>query len=148
LFVSLNQMCYCYLLWFDTAGKTTLAFSSEQPLVSFSYPGPGKLMTVNPHDPEGVHVLVVIVGSVSPAKTKGQWEQLFTNIGAPPQVVPPHWAGSPEGFGVPRGPGMESSIRGSLVPQSYLHMISSRLDHGLGLETVFAVFFQTSKPAG
>jgi hypothetical protein len=125
-----------YLAWFDTQGQATVAAQSDVPQVELEYPI-GKMVRVNPKDPPGVHVLVLMAGTGSRIESAELLKGRFQGIGAPPPQLPQRWAGQ---F---RGPGGTIPAPNHVSPSKYLRAIQDRMPPGL--EQVYALFLETKK---
>jgi hypothetical protein len=135
-----KQPTYWYLLWFDTAGLVEVAAHADASGTKIQYPiRDGKMQSVNPTDPPGVHLLVVVAGSVPPAQGVGVVGALvhhLQGVGKPPAQLPKRWSLDLRGAGGQRsGP--------SNLQSDYLQSIKDRLPPGL--EPVHFVFLQTKQ---
>lgn len=82
----------------------------------------GQAVSVDPEDPPGVHLLLLLAGPLSPAEAVPLLEQQLAEVGKPP-ALPRHWS-------VPlRGPVQKQGAPLEL-PASYLERIAEQLPQG------------------
>jgi hypothetical protein len=133
-----QQPTYWYLLWFDTAGQVEVAAHSDTPQTEVQFPIRKESMElVNPADPPGVHWLLLVAGSVPPAKGVPRLVRQFEGVGKPPAELAKQWNLQL------RGAGGERPVDSNLFPVAFLHAIKHRLPPGL--EVVHVVSLQTKK---
>jgi hypothetical protein len=128
---------YWYLVWFDTAGATTVETHSDTPRDQITFPSKYELTQVDKTNPAGVHLLLLVAGSVAPADGLDLLKGGLVGVGKPPSVLPPTWSRL-----LLRGSGKRVSAD-SIQVAKYLEGIEGRLPHDL--EAVYALFFQTRK---
>ena len=58
-----REPTYWYLVWFDTAGAVEVSGPLDHKAVSMQYPSDDAFVSVNPADPEGMHLLVLVASS-------------------------------------------------------------------------------------
>ena len=115
------------LVWLDTSGKVTVAARSEQPSAVFQYPGHDTMVSVDPADPPGLHLLLLLVCSDQrQPPDEAHLENAFATLGPPPRTLD-------AAVGLSRGPG---EIRKTLVleKQDYLQRVTENLPAGLRVE--------------
>ena len=116
-----SRPTYWYLIWFDSAGQVNLVAHSEQPTLVASYPMGDTMVSVNPADPKGHHLLLLLAGTLRPQQAIVLLEQSFRDLGAPLLVA------------TSRGAGKTSETRVRVDPK-YLETIKQRLPAGLQIE--------------
>jgi serine/threonine protein kinase len=122
----LTQPAYWYVLWIDTAGRVKVEGRSQGTQVEIRYPSRAdRMMQVDPADPPGVHLLVLVAGSVSSPDAESQLEERLHDIGPPPSVVPRRWSGQVRGAGGERQAPLDRAFSG------YLEGIEKRMPAGL-----------------
>jgi serine/threonine protein kinase len=134
-----EQPKYWYLLWFDTKGVMTLAAKSAEPQQRVQYPERSKMMSVDPKDPPGVHVLVLASGRLPLREAGPTLQERFKDFTTkPPARLPERWSVHL------RGPGEERSTHDTEADwQKHLRAITERLPPSL--DSVQAIFLQTRK---
>ena len=125
---------YWYLLWFDTAGVVSIAARAAYPSKTFEYPeGDRDMIRVSTSDPEGIHLLVLVTGSLPPEGALKPLEERVATLGKPPEVRPGRWSQL-------RGAGSTRRVDVTL-PAQFLRRIEGRLPEGLVLS--HALFLST-----
>jgi hypothetical protein len=128
---------YWYVAWIDSAGQVKIVAHSDGRQAKVQYPTrDGYFASVNPEDPAGIHLLVLIAGAVPPGTGEDQLARALQGIGKPP-LVPKRWAAQL------RGPGGERAVLPSTPPGNYLKELEDRLPKGL--EAAHVVFLRTVK---
>jgi hypothetical protein len=121
------------LIWFDSGGGVSVPAASEQPQTHVQYPARADLMVnVDPKDPPGVHLLLLVAGSAN--ASKASLEKCLAGLGQPPQHLPRKWSAQV------RGP-IEHLADSANLPITYLKRIEERLP--AGLRSVQVLFLPT-----
>jgi hypothetical protein len=128
-----GRAVYWYLVWFDTGGRFEINDASPQPQAELAYPSDGKWQTVDPKDPKGVHLLMLIVADVPPDEARPQLERQLGDIGRPPQALPRRWA--------VRGGGERLDGAEDEFDLAYLSRIRRQLPQGF--QPAYCVWLQT-----
>jgi hypothetical protein len=140
-----EQPASWHLVWVDTNGRVTVAESCARRQRAVAYPGgPGpEFQRVDPRDPPGVHLLLLVAGPLPPAQAKAQLEVRLAGLGKPPGGPAPGWARllSVEP-GPLRGPG-ERVPAAEGWPEFYLRQARERMPPGL--TAVHALFLPTEE---
>jgi hypothetical protein len=89
-----SRPTYWYLIWFDSAGQVNLVAHSKQPTLVASYPMGDTMVSVNPADPKGHHLLLLLAGTLPPQQAVVSLEQSFRDFGAPLLVATARGAGT------------------------------------------------------
>jgi serine/threonine protein kinase len=122
----LTRPAHWYIVWVDTAGRVKVAGRSQGREAEVGYPRSAKAkMSVDPADPPGIHLLVLVAGSVSLPDAEGQLEERLRDIGPPPVVVPRRWACQLRGAGGERPAPPDDAFA------EYLEGIEQRMPAGL-----------------
>jgi hypothetical protein len=133
----LNRPAYWYLVWIDTGGAVTVPVHSEGKQTAVRYPTREDLWAnVDPDDPPGVHLLLLVAGSIAPDQGKPQLEAQLKGVGRPPPVLPRRWSVVVRGAREKLGPGI-------VLPSDYLQAVETRLP--AGLEPVHGLFLPAVK---
>jgi serine/threonine protein kinase len=141
------------VVWIDTAGKFELHLddgqgTSREVVFPVSPPTDPKAITVNPNDPKGVH-LVLLLASTGEMSTAAAGEPIWHEL---QRLTTQQWAPPPpiaSGVWLPRsnGSGATSEWRGAggsvsmPTQRSYLDMVQSRLPKGI--VPIAGIFLQT-----
>jgi serine/threonine protein kinase len=134
----LTRAAFWYLLWIDTSGKVSLPFQSDGKQDEIHVPAQAdKMLSIDPADPAGIHLLVLVAGSVPPAAGGELLAERLRTVGRPPQNIPKHWSAQP------RGPGAEREAPAASDPSDYLSSIQERMPPGLA--PVHVLFLRTEK---
>jgi serine/threonine protein kinase len=127
-----------YVVWIDTAGRVKVEGHSEGSQAEVRYPSRAdRMMAVDPADPPGVHLLVLVAGAVSAPEGGDRLAERLAGVGPPPQAMPKRWAAQFRGAGGerPAPPDPESS--------GYLRAIEERMP--AGLQPMYYLFLPTVK---
>jgi hypothetical protein len=133
----LNRPATWYLLWFDPVGGEPTVVRSEQPRQDVEYP-PGKGMTqkINPADPPGVHLLLLVADTAGSDDATKQLKLQLKDVGKPPPALPPRWAVQL------RSPG-DTVPLARRIPSDYLKEVSERMPGSF--EPIQAIFLEGTK---
>jgi serine/threonine protein kinase len=135
-----RQATYCYVVWFDTAGAIEVEALSRQPQPGLEYPIPkdaDNFQMVNPDDPKGVHLILVVAGALAPEAGKPLLEDRLRRARLGPAPAAPSLDEAPELRGAGSRRPADTSPTGR-----YLQAIKDQLPPGL--EAVQPVFLTTS----
>jgi serine/threonine protein kinase len=133
-----TRATYWYVVWIDTAGKVEVVGHSEGKQADVRYPvRTDRMASVDQADAAGIHLLVLVAGTVPPAEGVDRLTGQLRDVGLPPQILPRRWVVEPRGAGKEREapPGLESS--------AYLKGIGERMPPGL--EPIQVLFLRTEK---
>jgi serine/threonine protein kinase len=126
-----NRPTYWYLVWLDSAGKSEVVAASDGKQRDVEYPVGNQFVRVSADDPPGVHLLLLVTGTVAPAEGRELLRDRLAGIGKPPAALPHRWSDQVRGPtstpGVPLEP-----------PEKYLRAVTERLPPGL--EAMHALF--------
>lgn len=133
-----QQPTYWYVLWFDTAGvmKVEECSPERRPKLEFPADPVENMVSVNPADPAGVHLLLLVAGSVPPNIAEPQLTAQLGGVGKPPFQEPP------PATHLLRGAGARVASKTPLA-SDYLKQLQDNMP--TGLEAVYALFLQTVK---
>jgi hypothetical protein len=131
-----RQPTYWYLLWFDTAGVLTVEARAAVEQTAVEFPAGNLVATVDPVNPAGVHLLLLVAGRVPPETAPGGIQERLGRVGKPPCVLPAAHARLLRGAGDPVAPS-------ATLPSAYLSEIQARMPEGL--RAVHGLFFRTVK---
>jgi hypothetical protein len=92
LVAQFSRPTYWYLLWFDTRGEIIVQAHSEIPSTGMEYPAGPNYVTVDEADPTGIHLLLLVAGSIQPPAGQNLLERHLEDLPRPPEVLPPQWA--------------------------------------------------------
>ena len=101
LHVRFSRPTWWYLAWLDTKGAVQIAAHSEKPLEILDYPAGNQLVSVDPNDPAGLHLLLLLTSDRDPNGIEGEITRSLATVGAPPRSL----AGKPLVVGPTRGAG-------------------------------------------
>jgi serine/threonine protein kinase len=122
----LTRPAYWYVLWIDTAGTVKVEGLSQGAQAEVRYPSRAdRMVRVSPADPPGVHLLLLVAGSISSPDAEGQLEGRLQDIGPPPFAVPRRWHCQLRGAGGERLAPPDDAFSG------YLEGIEKRMPAGL-----------------
>jgi serine/threonine-protein kinase len=113
------------LVWIDTNGTASLIASSAKGR-NVEYPSTEDMDRVNPKDPKGVHLILLLSGPLPASAIQHD----LAGLGAPPNV---EWAGMLRG--------VEGAPKPAQLPLDYLRKVASQLP--AGVEPVYALFLRT-----
>ncbi len=122
LHAEFNRPTYWCLVWLDTKGAAQIAARSERAEKVVEYPPGNHLVSVDPHDPAGVHLLLLVVSDQSPSEITGDLEHCLAGIGPPPRVV----LGKATPLGVTRGAGSVQTTTADL-DSAYFKQVERQL---------------------
>jgi serine/threonine protein kinase len=125
-----------YLLWIDTNGVAGVVSASGEKSADFSYPAGRAFQHVDPKDPPGVHVLILLASERELDPVQDELVAALRDVGPPPRQMPPRWAIEL------RGPG-ELVTSARPIATLYLRDIKKRLP--ASLHPIQAVFFGTTE---
>jgi serine/threonine protein kinase len=117
-----NRSTYWCLVWLDTNGAAQIAARSECPEKVVEYPPGNQLVGVDPHDPAGIHLLLLLASNVPPSEIVGDLEHRLAHIGRPPRIV----LGKTAPLGVTRGAGSVQTTTANLDP-AYFQRVEEQL---------------------
>jgi hypothetical protein len=121
--VEFNRPTHWCLVWIDTAGVVDVVTHSQQPERLAEYPAGDNLVGVNPRDPPGVHLLLLLASNRKPQEFQDEVRQRLDDVGPPPTV--------PYSQDVRvRGAGAEKQTRANLDP-GYWERLKQRLPVGV-----------------
>ncbi len=109
-----NRPTHWCLVWIDTKGVVEIAARSEAPVDRVDYPARDKMIGVDPHDPPGTHLILLLVSDRPPGQIEGDLQKRLAGIG-PPRVVP----GKAMPLGVARGSGSVRKVTANLDPGNF-----------------------------
>jgi hypothetical protein len=119
-----SQPTYWYLVWIDSAGESSVPAVSEGLQQDVDYPVGDQVVQVSPNDPPGLHLLLLVAGTIAPVEGRTLLQDRFVGIGKPPVALPRRWSEPVRGpttvVGAPLNP-----------PETYLHRVTERLPAGL-----------------
>jgi hypothetical protein len=91
---------YWYIAWIDTAGKVNVVVHSHGKQAEIQYPPrTDRMASVDPADPAGIHLLILVAASASPPEGEDWLTHRLQGLGSPPQVLPRRWVGQLRGAG-------------------------------------------------
>ena len=122
LHAEFNRPTHWYLAWLDTKGVAQIVARAERPESVLDYPPGNQLVGIDPKDPVGVHLLLVLVSDRPPAEIESELQQRLAIAGPPPPALPGN-AGLRE---VTRGPGSVQSTAANLDP-GYFRRVEAQL---------------------
>jgi hypothetical protein len=122
LHAEFNRPTYWYLVWLDTKGLVQIAARSERPDKVADYPPGNQLVSVDPHDPAGMHLLLLLAGDEPSSEIAGEVEHCLAGIGPPPKVA----LGKSTPLGVTRGAGRVQATTANLDP-AYFQRVQRQL---------------------
>ncbi len=131
------QPTYWYLVWFDSAGAISVEQWSPRLQQDLQYPPDESVFqTINPSDPEGVHLLLLVTSDAEPKQGRSLLQQRLSQRGEPSTPTMPRWASL---LGI-RGPGKRV-----VIPQP--RRVREAVAHELppGFQPAFAIFLKTEK---
>ena len=125
--------CFSRLFWLDTRGHWTPAAARANEQEPFAYPVDGPMVSADPEDPPGTHLLLIVAGR------KPIGEQLVTHLSTtpPPSVTRPMFRSNSKNA-ASRGPGREWT-----TIDSYLSSLAGRLSED---QTLVAALFLPTGP--
>jgi hypothetical protein len=133
----LNRPAYWYLVWIDTGADVSVPAYSEGMQTAVRYPArEDRSANVDPDDPPGVHLLLLVAGDVAPERGKPLLEEQLKGVGRPPPVLPRRWSVVVRGAREKLAPGIP-------LPSDYLQAVEARLPPGL--EPVHGMFLPAVK---
>ena len=110
LHAEFNRPTYWCLVWLDTKGTAQIAARSERAEKVVEYPPGNQLVSVDPHDPAGIHLILLLASDQPPSEIAGGLEHCLAGIGPPPRVV----LGKATPLGVTRGAGSVQTTAANL----------------------------------
>ena len=116
-----NRHTYWYLAWIDTKGTAQIAARSEHPEKTLEYPQRNQLVAVDPKDPPGLHLLLILASDRPPQEVEPELQQRLAAVG-PPMLAD----GKLLSVAVSRGAGSIHPTQATLDPD-YFARIESRL---------------------
>jgi hypothetical protein len=120
-----------YLLWVDTNGQVTVQGRSAGPQAEIEVPprigGKAHMLPLSEGDPPGVHLLVLVAGSLPSPPGEESLKESLKGIGSPPPAL-----ATENCMQLLRGPGAPVPVEG-VSPSSYIQSLRSRLPAGLEL---------------
>jgi serine/threonine protein kinase len=135
--VEFDRPTYWYVVWLDTKGVVEVAAHAQQPEKIVEYPGGNHLVSVDPSDPAGVHLILVLASDLPPDKIETQLRHRLVGVGPPSTVL-----GMNQPLGVTRGAGSIQSTTANLDPH-YFQRVEERLP--AGVHWVQQVYLPTEK---
>jgi hypothetical protein len=79
-----DRPTYWHLAWFDTRGVAEIVAYAEEREQAMEFPQGENMAYVNPNDPDGHHLLMLLVADRSPEDLDQALEQRFADLGPPP----------------------------------------------------------------
>jgi serine/threonine protein kinase len=119
--VEFNRPTYWCLVWLDTKGTAQIAARSERVEKVLEYPPGNRLVSVDPHDPVGTHMLLLLASERPASEFADNLEHCLTGIG-PPKVVP----GKAAPIGITRGAGSVQTTTADL-DSAYFQQVERQL---------------------
>jgi hypothetical protein len=116
-----------WLLWIDTRGQLDPPTAAGKRQREVGFPPSHQATTINPSDPPGTHVLLLVTADEQSTDASTLLIRAFQGAPSAPSVGFHFWSRS-DGFGVLRGQGSDVA-----TPQSYLDHLSHRLPQGFEL---------------
>ncbi len=114
------------MLWFDTAGRVIVAAQSQQPSAMLHYPGPDSMVSVDPSDPPGEHLLLLVTVDQPDMPSASDLQRALSPLGPPPNETESTNDGT-------RGPG-KIRMTSAWSKQEYLSQVANHLPEGLRVE--------------
>jgi len=120
----LNRPASWALLWFDTAGKVGVVAQADKLEETVEYPvRPDRMVSVDPADPAGIHLLLLVASDAVPVETVALADPL-QGVSVRLSALPKRWSVQL------RGPGEEHAVQPSLEIAEFLRSVRSRLPAG------------------
>jgi hypothetical protein len=118
---ALNRPSNWYLVWLDTNGRVEIAARSEQPEKIVQYPAGNKMVSVDPDDPAGLHLLLLLVSDRPSGDIVSELQESLADVGAPRMT-----AGQPPPLALTRGSGSIQATTVNLDPD-YFRRVEEKL---------------------
>lgn len=131
-----SRPVFWYLVWFDTARRVAVEEASSEQTTKLAYPPGDEFQTVSAQDPPGLHLLVVVAGSLAPAQARSELEQRLNTKQTKARLQPGQWARQIRGA----GERVSLPIR---LPDRFLSELQSQMPPTL--YAVQAVFLDTRR---
>jgi hypothetical protein len=125
LHAQFSRPTYWYLAWLDTKGAVEIDARSERPEQTADFPAGNRLVSVDPHDPVGVHLILLLVSDLPPNQIESRLRQSLAAAGSPSTVL-----GKRPSRGVTRGAGSIHSTSVNLDP-AYCQRVEGLLPAGV-----------------
>jgi len=131
-----DRPTFWYVLWFDTNGYAAVNPGSRTAQVEVMYPA-NAMAQLNRKDPSGVHLLVLVEGSIPPQEGVELLENIMHGLGKPPD--PP----SRRLAIIARGVREERGLPAGTLAGDYVQAIRDRMP--AGLKPALMLFVHTKK---
>ena len=118
---ALNRPSNWYLVWLDTNGRVEIAARSEQPEKIVQYPAGNKMVSVDPDDPAGLHLLLLLVSDRPSGDIVSELQESLADVGAPRMT-----AGQPPPLALTRGSGSIQTTTANVDPD-YFRRVEEKL---------------------
>jgi hypothetical protein len=123
LHAEFNRPADWCLVWLDTKGQVQITARSECAEKVVDYPlGNHRLVRVDPHDPAGIHLLLLLTSDRPPREIAGDIEHCLADIGPPPRVE----LGKDTPVGITRGAGSVQTTTANL-DSAYFQRVERQL---------------------
>ena len=120
---SFNRPIYWYLAWLDTKGAVEIAARSEKAEEVVRFPAGNQLVKVDPRDPSGLHLLLLLVADRPSPNIESEILQRLSALGPPKQST-----SKPLQIAVARTRGMGSSSPTTVdLDAEYIAQIEQKL---------------------